>query len=81
MSTIKAIRERLGVTQSAMAEGIGCTQGNIWHYEQGQTVPPDAAKKLIVYAKTLGHDVSFEDIYGAPEVAETGQQPTATQGA
>ena len=66
MSNIKTIRERLGVTQDALAKGIGCTQGNVWHYEQGQTVPPDAAKRLIAYAHTMGHTITFEDIYGAP---------------
>ena len=69
MSPIKSIRDRLGVTQAALAEGMGCTQGNVWHYEQGQTVPPDAAKKLIVYAQSLGHKVTFEQIYGKPERA------------
>lgn len=67
MSTIKLIRERLGVTQETLAVGLGCTQGNVGHYERGQTVPPDAAKRLIAYAKTLGHEVSYEDIYGAAD--------------
>ena len=63
MSTFKAIRERLKVTQSAMAEGLGCSQANVSFYERGQTVPPDAAKRLIAFAKTLGHEVTFDDIY------------------
>lgn len=62
-SFIKSIREKLGVTQSAMAEGLGCTQANVSFYERGQTVPPDAAKRLIAFAKTLGHEVTFDDIY------------------
>lgn len=64
MSTFKLIRDRLEVTQAALAEGIGCTQANISFYERGQTVPPDAAKRLIAFAKTLGHEVTFDDIYG-----------------
>lgn len=71
MSTFKSIRERLGVTQAAMAIGLGCSQGNISFYEKGQTIPPDAAKRLITYAKTLGHDITFESIYGTPEVPTT----------
>lgn len=67
MNTIKAIRERLGLTQSALAEGIGCTQGNVVHYERGQTVPPEAAKRLIAFAATKGVVVTYEDIYGVPE--------------
>lgn len=70
MSTIKAIRERLGITQAALAEGIGCTQGNVGHYERGQTVPPDAAKRLIAYARALGHLVTYDDIYGPAELAQ-----------
>ena len=77
MNQIKAIRTRLGITQTALADGIGCTQGNVWHYEQGQMVPPDAAKKLISFAKTLGHDVSFEDIYGAPDDQATTEKASA----
>jgi putative transcriptional regulator len=69
MSTIKGIRERLGVTQAALADGIGCTQGNVGHYERGQTVPPEAAKRLITFARSLGQAVTYEDIYGPPDLA------------
>lgn len=78
MNTIKSIRERLGITQSTLAEGMGCTQGNVGHYEHGQTVPPDAAKRLITYAKTLGHDITYDDIYGAPAPASTAQEAIKT---
>jgi putative transcriptional regulator len=80
MSTIKTIRERLGLTQAALAEGMGCTQGNVGHYEKGQTVPPDAAKRLITFARTLGHEVSYEDIYGSPEaVGQAGAPEVAAK--
>ena len=65
MNNIKDIREKLGLTQTALAEGMGCTQGNIGHYEKGQTVPPDAAKRLIEFAKTLGKRLTFDDVYSA----------------
>ena len=64
MNTIKSIRERLGVTQAARAEGIGCTQGNVGHYERGQTVPPEMARRLIDFARAHGHAISFDDVYG-----------------
>lgn len=65
MSTIKFVRKRLGLTQAALAAGIGCTQGNVSHYEErGQTVPPAVAKRLIVFARSKGHEVTFTDIYG-----------------
>ena len=87
MNTIKSIRERLGVTQTALAAGMGCTQGNVGHYERGQTMPPDAAKRLIEYADSLGHPITFNDIYmpkTAQALAITAQAATetvATQGA
>lgn len=75
MNNIKAIRDRLALTQAALAEGMGCTQGNVGHYEVGQTVPPHAAKRLIAFAKTLGHAITFDDIYGQP--AEEPVPPSA----
>lgn len=81
MNTIKFIRNRLGVTQSVLAIGIGCTQGNVGHYERGQTMPPDAAKRLIDYAAGLGHAITFNDIYApelAPALANTAQAATQT---
>lgn len=71
MNNVKAIRDRLGLTQDALGEGMGCTQGNVGHYERGQTVPPDAAKRLINYAATLGHAITFDDIYGEPAKRES----------
>ena len=63
MHNLKPIRERLGVTQQQLADGIGCTQGNIGHYERGQSLPPDMAAKLIAFAKDKGVKLSFNDIY------------------
>lgn len=64
MSTIKAIRDRLGLTQSELAEGLGCTQGNVGHYERGQTVPPDAAMKVIALAASHGLVLTMDQVYG-----------------
>ena len=73
MSNIKTIRDRLGLTQTALADGIGCCQGNIAHYEtRGQTMPPDVAKRLISFAASVGQSVCYEDIYGEP-IADTAQ--------
>ena len=80
MNTIKSIRTRLGVTQAALAEGIGCTQGNVGHYEnKGQTIPPDVARRLIAYAALQGLALTFDDIYGcATAPANTAQAATET---
>lgn len=64
MHNLKAIRERLNVSQQALADGIGCTQGNVGHYERGQTLPPAMARKLIDYAASLGLRIGFDHIYG-----------------
>ena len=64
MNRIKTIREQLGLTQAALAEAIGCTQGNVFPYERGQTVPPEVAKKLIGFAAGLGHALTYDDVYG-----------------
>jgi len=80
MNNIKSIRERLGVTQAVMAAGMGCTQGNVGHYEKGQTVPPDAAKRLIEYAASLGHTITFDSIYGDLPDAAHNSLPTDQRG-
>lgn len=67
MNRIKTIRERLKVTQAELAAGVGRSQGNVAFYEKGQTVPPDVAKSLIVFAKACGHVVTYDDIYGPPD--------------
>lgn len=79
MHGIKFIRERLGVTQAALADALGCTQGNVAHYEsRGQTVRPDVAKRLIGWARSLGHVVTYEDIYGpADSPTDTSTQAEA----
>lgn len=69
MSNIKSIRERLGVTQAELAVALGMTQGNVSFYERGQKVPPDVASRLIEYAGTRGHIITFNDIY-SPELAQ-----------
>ena len=88
MSNIKSIRDRLGLTQAGLAEGIGCTQGNVGHYEKGQTVPPEMAKRLIGFALTRGLDLTCDRIYGdagLPErigpVGATATPETSPQGA
>lgn len=68
MSTLKTIRDRLAVTQATLAEVMGCTQGNVSFYEKGQTVPPEAAKRLIDYARAKGLEITFDHIYGVAEL-------------
>lgn len=80
MNTIKSIRDRLGLTQQALADGMGCTQGNVGHYERGQTVPPDAASRLIEFAGSKGLRISFDHIYGHCEVPELAEPKALENG-
>jgi putative transcriptional regulator len=77
MNYLKPIRLRLGMTQQAMASELGCTQGNIGHYERGsQTFSPDSARKLIQVAQARGLTISFDHIYGAVDLPPAdGQEP------
>ena len=61
------------MTQQALASGIGCTQGNVGHYERGQTLPPEMARRVIAFAASRGVAIDFNHIYGAavaPELAD-----------
>ena len=66
MNAIRSIRKRLGETQAELALALGCTQGNVGHYETGQTVPPHVAARLIRHARSRDQVVTFEEIYGDP---------------
>lgn len=64
MSQLKQIRLRLGVTQHALAEAMGCVQGNISFYEKGRSLPAAKAKALINFAATYGLILTFDHVYG-----------------
>lgn len=64
MSRILEIRKRLGLTQTELATALGCTQGNVGHYERGQLLRPDRAGKLIECAASRGLHLTMDHIYG-----------------
>lgn len=52
------------MSQTDLAQRLQMTQGSITHYENGrQEMPPRVARKLIVVAAELGHQIGFDDIY------------------
>lgn len=77
MNSIRTIRQRLGVSQSELADALEVTQGNVSFYENGQTVPPAVAQRLIDFAATKGHQLSYDHVYGAaplPDLATKRKQ-------
>lgn len=77
MNTFKPIRERLGMTQAAIGEALGVTQGNVSFYEKGQTVPPPVAAKLIELAQSKGLPLTFDHVYGAADLPAPAEPATA----
>jgi putative transcriptional regulator len=77
---IKRIRLCMGMTQQQFADMLGCTQGNVGHYElRMQMVPPDMARKLIAEAAKRGSVVSYEDIYGEVDEPVVKQRPRVSK--
>lgn len=71
MNNLKSIRTHLGQTQQAIADGLGCTQSNIGHYERGQMFPPEMARKLIaICAQQFGLVITFDHVYGDAKLPE-----------
>lgn len=70
MNQVRQIRARLGLTQQELADQLGCTQGNVGHYERGQTVPPDVAKRLIDVASKRSLKITFDHVYDLKPLPE-----------
>lgn len=68
MNAIKPIRSLLGVSQSELAAALDVSQGNVSFYENGQTIPPPVAAKLIEFAKSKGLEITYEHIYGGAPI-------------
>jgi len=77
MKNLMPIRKRLGLTQQALGQVIGCTQGNVGYYERGQMMPTPRARRLIDFAAGRGLMLSFDHLYGdapLPELAQPAAQ-------
>lgn len=71
MNNLRAIRKQLKLTQADLGKLIGCTQGNIGHYEnRKQTIPPEVAMQIISVAKERGLEITLEDIYMETKMKE-----------
>lgn len=67
MSNLKATRERVGLTQSALASAVRMTQGAIAHYENGRRQPGlSACRKILDALNAKGADCSLDDVFPNP---------------
>lgn len=70
MSNLKQFREQAQVTQAALAERVGMTQGAIAHYENGRRTPGlNEARVLVAALNALGAECDLDAVFPASVVA------------
>lgn len=70
MSNLRKYRESINVSQTALAEGIGFSQGAIGHWESGRRHPDLKTCRLLVKAlNRLGAKVSLDDVFPPENLA------------
>ncbi|MDV5356506.1 helix-turn-helix transcriptional regulator [Enterobacter asburiae] len=64
MTNLREIRESMNVSQTALAEMVGCTQGAIGHYESGRRNPDlRTCRSLVDALNKLGANVRLDDVF------------------
>ncbi len=64
MNNIKKLRTKFNLTQSQLAELMGCSQGSIGHYETGRRTPDiEDARLLVGVFSKYDPDVNIENIF------------------
>lgn len=64
MSNMKSIREKVGVTQAALAKTVGLTQGAIAHYENERRKPGlDECRRIVDALNSSGAAVTLDDVF------------------
>lgn len=67
MSNLKAIRERVGLTQSALADAVGLTQGAIAHYENARRQPGLVeCRKILLALNAAGASCTLDEVFLGP---------------
>ena len=65
VSPIRAIRQRLNLSQKDMASGIGISQTTLSGYERGDwEISPAVARKLVATARDSGLQITMDQVYG-----------------
>jgi putative transcriptional regulator len=79
MNNLKTIRERVGLTQSALADTVGLTQGAIAHYENDRRQPGLLeCRKILAALNARGAKVTLDEVFPVPSVAK-GASPKPQQ--
>ena len=70
MSNLKKFREKARITQSALADHVGITQGAIAHYESGRRTPGlSEARDLVAALNALGAPCDLDAVFPATTAA------------
>lgn len=79
MKNLKAIRERLNLSQAELGTVMDCSQGNVGFCERDeQPLMPERAIRLIEYAATQGLVLTMDMVYDrAPLPPEPTTQASA----
>jgi len=64
-NAVQEVRKKLGLTQAALADELGVSQGSVSFYENGAVMPPAIAARLISLCASNGVEVSFDDLYAS----------------
>lgn len=70
MSNLKRFREEAQITQLALADRVGITQGAIAHYENGRRTPGlNEARELVAALNALGASCDLDAVFPATTAA------------
>lgn len=69
MNNLSHYRKKLGITQNDLAKELGCTKGNVSHYENDRRKADlDVCRKLVVFFNQKGVMVTIDDLF-PPKIA------------
>lgn len=70
MSNLRKFREKAKVTQAALADRVGMTQGAIAHYENGRRTPGlNEARDLVAALNSFGADCTLDQVFPVASAA------------
>ncbi len=71
MTSMKSIREKLGLTQAELGLDVGLTQGAIAHYEKGRRKPGlEECRRIVSAFNARGAEVALDEVF-PPSVSQS----------